>query len=429
MRFAVPLLLASLLALFSAGARAQFAQYVAPGGVAEARESTHNVIQRSMNDARWRLGRFYLSPWIGAHDITYLDNVGGSSGKDKQSDFTATIGAGLRVYRPIGSALTLAAFALPEYVWWQRLEGRRRVNGGYGAGLFADLGRSGFELSAVRTESATFLSRELEEPINVQSDVGSGRAEVHVVGDLSVFAAGTLQRYTFPGNEDTAADIALLERDERVLNGGIAFSLPIGLRVGLGAESSAVDFISPVRDRSHKGTAPVLELDLEDSLLLLKVRAAARHLRPTRGSSFPPYDRATGSFLLQVQPTGRAALQVFADRNLVFSVDSRWAYFDDTGYGLAVLTSLGSFASVRVFGERGTNGFTPYVAGGDQRLDDFVTVGADLRFRLGRVGLLVGARRTRYDSNLSSFDRSVTVLRSGISLGPEGISPWGSGGS
>jgi hypothetical protein len=425
MRFAVPLLLASLLALFSAGAGAQFAQYVPPGGLAATQESMPELIQRSMSDARWRLGRFYLSPWIAAHDITYLDNVGGSSGKGKQSDFTATVGAGLRVYRPIGSALTLAAFALPEYAWWQRLEGRRRVNGRYGAGLFADLGRSGFELSAMRTESATFLSRELEEPINVQSDVGSGRAEVHVVGDLSVFAAGTLQRYVFPGNEDTAADVALLERDERVLNGGIAFSLPIGLRVGLGAESSAVDFTSSLRDRSYEGTAPVLELDLEDSLLLLKVRAAARHLRPKDGSSFPPYDRVTGSFLLQLQPTGRTALQGFANRNLVFSLESRWAYFDDTGYGLAVLTSLGSFASVRVYAEQGSNDFTPYVTGGDRRVDDLATVGADLRFRLGRVGLLVGGRRTRYDSNLPSFDRSVTVLRSGISLGSGGASPWG----
>ena len=138
-----------------------------------------------------------------------------------------------------------------------------------------------------------------------------------------------------------------------------------------------------------------------------------------------PFDEVTGKAQLELRFGGRLRPQLYANRNLVYSIDQRWAYFEDNAVGLGIRTSLGRLASLRLFVEQGTNDYTALGSGLVDRRDDLDVFGGDLRFTFGRYSVQIGATRTKYDSNLAGFDREVTVIRSGLGFGTGGGSPWG----
>jgi len=48
---------------FGTSASAQFTQYTPPGTFHESRETTDLILQRNMDEARWKAGRVLLDPW------------------------------------------------------------------------------------------------------------------------------------------------------------------------------------------------------------------------------------------------------------------------------------------------------------------------------------------------------------------------------
>lgn len=419
--------------LTAAPAVGQFSQYVPPGQFEEERETIQERLDRAMKESRWRVGRFFIDPWFGLRNASYLDNVQGVAGDETESDFTATVGAGLRLYRPVGSEMTFAAHALPEYVWWQDLEGRRRTNGRYGAGFFGNFGRAGLELSATRSEDAIFFSREVETPVNTRYDVGSANLEFELGAGVALFvgAETRLIRY-LDQDEPFLSNLDLLDRDEEVVRGGIRFSPAGGLIVGLGVEESTVDFetsaasSAQARDRSNSGTSPILQVDFSGNVFDFTLNAASRDLEPEPGADFVAYEAVTGSARLLGKFGGRLRPQLYVNKNLVYSVQQEWAYFEDNSVGLGVRTSLGRKASLRLFIEQGTNDYIAVGTGRIDREDDLDVIGGDVRFSLGRFFLSLGATTTDYDSNRDTFDREVTVIRSGFGLARSGGgNPWG----
>lgn len=407
-------------------AAAQFRQYVPPGEFEETRDPMQLRLERAMQASRWRAGRFFVDPWFGVRNLSYQDNVRGSGAANPQSDVSATIGAGLRLFRPIGPESTFAAHALPEYVWWQDLSERRRLNGRYGVGLFGNFGRAGVELSASRREDASFFSRQLETRVNTRYDVGLAGLEVEAGAGFSVFAAAELRRMRFLDEDDPQlADLDLLDRNEELLRAGVRFSPAAGLTIGLGVEDSSADFQADVRDRSNSGTSPVLQLGFVGTRFDIAANLAARELEPEPGSIFVPYEEITGRAQLQLTLGGRLRLQLYGNRNLVYSTQPLWVYFDDSAVGLGLLTSLGRPASLRLFVEQGSNDYTAVATGRVDRIDDLDGYGGEIRLSLGRYTLLLGTSRTRYDSNLDQFDREITVIRSSFGLTVGGGSPWG----
>ncbi len=418
-------LILSAQTMFTTGASAQFEQYTPPGSFEETRESTEDLLERSMKEARWRLGRFFLHPWLGLRNLAYVDPVVDRDGSEV-SDITASIGAGIRAYAPVGRELTLAVHALPEYVWWQDLSERRRINGRYGAGLFGNLGRTGLEITATRKEDSRYVSREIEERVNTRDELGTFALEVDVGHGIAVFGEGSVRRLRFV--DDTAQEALLglgqLERDEEILRAGLTVPLSGGLTLGLGLESSEVDFTTN-GDRSHSGTSPVLHLDYGGPRFFLAIRLAFRDLEADPGSRFVAYDDLTGNLQSSWKLSGNTEIQLFGDRNLVYSSDDRWAYFEDTGFGLGVRTALTSQMSLRVYAEQGDNTYTSFVPASPERSDDYVAFGGQLRIGLGRVTLTIGASTTDYDSSFPGLDRSTTTIRSGLTLGSRSGSPWG----
>ncbi len=410
---------------FATSASGQFDQYTPPGSFEETRESREEQLERSMKEARWRLGRVYLHPWLGLRNVSFVDPVTDRDGTEI-SDFTASIGAGIRAYVPVGRELTLAVHALPEYVWWQDLSERRRFNGRYGAGLFGNFGRTGLEITATRDEDARVVSREIEELVNTRDEQGKLALEVDVGRGISVFGEGSVRqlRFTDDTEERTLLGLESLERDEEILQAGLRLPLPRGLTLGLGVERSEVDFTQN-DDRSHSGTSPILQLDYDGPRFSLAIHVAFRDLEADPGSRFVPYDDLTGSLQSSWKLSNSTEIQLFGNRNLVYSPGDRWAYLEDTGFGLGILTALTSQLSLRVYAEQGDNSYVSFVPTSLERNDDYVAFGGQLQVGLGRVTLTLDASTTDYDSNVPGFDRSTTAIRTGLILGSRTGSPWG----
>ncbi len=410
-----------------APAAAQFSQYVGAGTFEETPESLREQIELAMQESRWRWGRFYVDPWAGLRELTYDDNVGARAEDPQEetvSDYAATVGAGLRFYTPIGRGLVWSAHLLPEYVWWDELSERRRLNGRYGVGLFGTVDRLAIEAFASRVEDSRFFSREFEDQVNVRDDDLEADFEVSLGGGFGIRGLGRLERLRLQEEEEGLAPLRALDRDERTYRGGLRYHFPSGLYLGAGAEDSEVDFEqfgSVLLDNS--GRAPYAEFFYDGPQLFLLGDVVARAQDFEQAPQLD-FEELTGRLRVAFEIRDELQPQLFANRNLAYSISERWAYFEDTGFGAALLSEATPWLIVRGFGEVGTNDYRPIVDPLDLRCDEFETYGVDLQFVIGPLNLIVAASRTVYDSTLPEFDRTVELVRTGVVWGPRSVSPW-----
>ena len=166
---------------------AQFAQYTAPGGPADALESRREALEKAVDDARWKAGPLRLDPAFGLSDVAYVD----SDRSGDEADLTATATAGLRGYLPVGSRSTLVLFALPEYVWWQDRTEARRLNQRFGAGLFTYFNRLAVGIQASRLENVGYASNELARRVASRGDTLAADVEIPIGSRISLVGGGS----------------------------------------------------------------------------------------------------------------------------------------------------------------------------------------------------------------------------------------------
>ncbi len=425
-RFLPPVLLSiALLGLGPSTATAQFAQYVAPGAFEGAPAPRELQLREAINDARWRIGSLYLDPWVALREISFDDNVGSGDANPKMSDLTVTLGLGLRAYLPVGGDLVLAAHVLPEYEWWQELSERRSINGRYGAGLSGNVRTVSFEAAVMRIEDSRFLSRQLEDRVNTVEERATFGAEVDLGREFELFLQESVFSYQFKDNVATAR-LARLNRDEEVLRLGFRRRFRRGVTVDIGVEKSDVEFEDPTSESSNSGDSPFLEIRYQGNHLSFRAAMASRSLEFAEGESPYVYDATTGAFRFSWNPLPFLDFQLFGNRNLVYSIDQRWSFFEDSNAGVGVRSSLGSRSSARLFLDSGKNEYFSLSAGSLLRVDDFRTLGGEYRIRLGNVGYEIRAFRTDYESNLPTFDRTVKTLTISMVIGDRNrrADPW-----
>ena len=407
---------------FAAPAAAQFVQYTAPGYFEPRRENMEKLLERHMTEARWKLSRVYLDPWVGLRDSGYRDPVAGTD----EGDVTITVGFGLRSWIPVGSDFTIAAHALPEYTWWREFSERNTWNGRYGAGIFGNLGRTGMELTARHDEYATYFSRELEQQVNTRRQQVEAKFEVDAgLGGLGVFFGGSLASLEYEDDLDSPLpSLSAVDRDEDLATLGLNYTFPYGIKAGLGAEYTQARFDPGISDRSNSGTAPIILLDFEGSQVFFKGSFAFRSLTPDGDSQFVDFDGLTGRLQLSWRTLERLELQLYARKLLAYSFTDTWAYYEDSPIGLGVRYAVAKRFRVRLFGETGADDYTPFEADGPERSDDFDTLGVDLEVQVSRIWLRFGYSETDYTSNLPVFDRTIRRLGFNVGFGPGNGVSW-----
>jgi len=406
----------ALLLLVAVSAEAQFTQYTTPGGPDSRPADRKAELAKQTAAARFKLGPLRLAPEISLKDVEYVKSLVGAAVSTTPSDFTATVGGGLRAYLPSGSSVTWTGYALPEYIWWQKETGRRQFGGLYGAGVDAFWNRLTVAAKAGSAAQQQVLSAEVPTLVSGRTEQAEGSADLRLTGALSVFASGQLMRQRALGNAATNPLVPLsaeLDRDEKVERAELRWR-PGTWRIGVGAEHSDVNFTDRrpgAVDRSNSGTAPVLEVSRQRGRLGVDVDLAQRSLAPKPGSAFVKFDKTTGHAIVSYEIVRSAELFVYANRNLVYSVDPGYSYFDDLRHGASLHFALGNRSRLSLFGETGRLGYTVSLPGTPARHDDLVAFGGAFTVDVLR-GVVLGLQgsRTHYTSNIPGAGRTLTLL-------------------
>ena len=441
------LLLATLLVSPAGAARAQRLQYLPPGQFDLELGSNYQAIDGAIQNTRWQLGRIYVDPALAIRNIAYVTDFASgnllvdSPGDRRDPDLTAGLVAGLRGYLPLGQRYAFALHALPEYTWWREQKDRRRLNGRYGAGFFGGLGRSELELSVTRDEGIRFFSREFEERVNQRTDTAEVDFQIAVVGAFSFYGEASLSRFRLieEGQEELAA-LATSDRDERRLRAGVRYRFVNGVQVGIGVEDVEAEFENDNERRFTTIEGIVLGLRRSGTRWALNADVAFETVEVGLGSDPVVGEEPRGRVRLDKELGSHFGLQLYADRNLVFSVQESSPFFDDTRLGIALRSTNRARFGFRVFAETGSNEFASFDPPTVGRTDDFQAFGGEVVLTFRTLQLRLGATTTDYDSNLPQFDRRVTISRlsinfsfsrggltvgtGGLRLGSGEISPW-----
>lgn len=410
---------AGTLFLLAGRAWAQFNQYTSPGGPLDRPESRRERLEREVENAEYHLGPVRIAPWFGIRDASFVRSFF-SDRDDSPSDFTATVGAGLRTYLRTGPKVIWTAEALPEYVWWNNAPDRSRVNGRYGFGGHAFWNRLVVEATASRQQEQQILTPEIPEPSSARTDEARLIAELWATGAISVFTDTRLAQVRYLDQDVGIPEIErlqLLDRNETVTRAGLRWRPREAWVIGLGAEVSRAEFDNDALDRSNEGTAPTLEVSFNRPKVFVQADLAARSLEARQGARFVAYDGVTGNAAVSLRPRRRTDLWLYANRNLVYSLDPGYAYLEDERVGTALSSRLGSRTVGRIYVETGTESYTAFDPALPQRQDDLLSFGGIATFRIRRsVTFTVQAVRTRFSSDIPGNDRSYTYVGTRLNL-------------
>jgi|CXWL01.1.fsa_nt_gi hypothetical protein len=402
---------------------AQFSQYTQPGSLAQdAPELNRETLETAVEGARWRFGPLRVQPWIGFRDAGWYKNPDGQD--DGETDFSATGGAGARLYLPAGPKTFVALHALPEYVWWQKASERRRINGRYGVGVFAFFNRLTLNVTATRADARSPLAAELPREVNHRQDRLELATEVDLTHSLSLFADAAETEYSVVAGDDDPESRRLggFDRTERVARGGLRLHLGSKWTLGVGAEQSETEFPAGVLDRSSRGTSPLFEVRFEGNRFGAAADVVERSLEARANADFVAVDETTGGLRVEWH-SHRLRSSLYARRELGLSLESRYPYFLGDLYGLGLNLDLGARSQLLFFFETGRNDYVTRGVEFAPRRDDLQSIGAQWTFDLGRsLRMIVGASNSQVDSNQPGADRELTSVRAGVVLGGGG--PW-----
>ncbi|HSS52458.1 MAG TPA: hypothetical protein VLX28_26235 [Thermoanaerobaculia bacterium] len=375
-----------------------------------------------MSGARYQLGPLRVAPWAALHDVAYVRSLL-TSGQQLPADITATAGAGLRAYLRNGAKVTWTAALLPEYVWWRKQADRRQLDGRYELGFHGFFNHLTVEATAGRRQQLGIITPELPVLANARQDGVELAAELTLTPALFTFASGTVNDQTVlvdATGDPRLVSLHLLDRRERVAQGGLRWQPRQDLWVALGIESSRVDFARTALPRSNGGTSPLLRFHYRGPVLGFEGELASRSLSARQGSDFVPYHKTTGNASLQVGSGRTFAATLYGSRNLIYALSAGNAYLQDDRLGLSFQGALGRRVGAHIFGETGTDDYTAFAAGVPHRRDDVSSVGGNLSFNLGH-NVVVGfqALRSRYVPNLTGS--SVTYTSAGMTISVGGI--------
>lgn len=400
---------------------AQFQQYTPPGDLQGETASRREGLEADVANARWRWGSLRVQPELSLRNLAYVDDVFvGTAGEDVD-DITASIAAGLHFYLPVGSKTTIAAYALPEYVWWQDQKDRRRFNDSFGLGVFSYFNRLSLELSGTSDERLSFVTSEIEQQVTDSTDALELGLEVILRRNLVLFASASSSEFRYLVEEAEQEDPRIarfdrLNRDEDILRAGLRGRLRGGWTLEVGVEESEASFLDEDNNLSNSGTSPYVGLSLVQGQWEIYGDVFFRSLEAEDGAEFQDFDETTGRVEVNLRLRPRLSLISSANRSLTYSIADGFTYALEDRITVGAEIELGRRSSLTAFTETGETDYT-FGASEQPRLDDYTGWGTRLKIGLGRQAEVeIGYIDTEYDSNLPGFDRSITRITTSLRL-------------
>lgn len=409
------LALAGSLALSLTPVTAQTRQYTPPGGAADDRQGRREALEAAVEEARWDVGPLRLDPAFWISDLSWVDDPAGGA----DADLTARVGAGLRGYLPLGSRTTIAAYALPEYVWWKDRSDENRLNQRFGVGAFTYFNRLEIELTAARNEEFGFVTGELYERVTGRTDRLGADLEVPVLRKLALHARAGRSRFeAIFENAEVGARFIDLNREETSLRGGVRYYPTEKLRLGAGVGRSETDFADEALDRSNSGDTWYAEIAYDRPKLGLALDFQRNELVGDAGSAFGRFDGDTRAAQVEWRPRDSFRLRLYGSRALAYSllIESQSAYLDERA-GVGVNLKLGWRLALDLYVESGTQSYEAELGGTDAEAD-VQGYGATFNLQLGRrLELRLGYRRSEIDAVAGVGAREIEEIRGALDFG------------
>jgi len=409
-------LIVPLLASLAAPLVAQSTNYTVPGSLGRPLVDREEAVERAVEQARWRWGGLRVDPWLALRELAWVEERDLDGGTT--SDLTATAGAGLDLYLPVGPKSTLAAEIRPEYVWWRDDSDRSRLAGRYALGGFVFSNRLTLELVARSNDSDGIVTPELDRRVESLEQRLDADLEVRVWRRIALFARGSVASVEVGGDEPVPG-LDVLDRDEDWWVGGVRLKLGDDVSVGVGAGRSQATFDSAGDARDTDGDTLYGDLRWVRPKLQVSLELFDTELQAASGSAFPGFDDLLYTGRVRWMPREAYAFAVYAQSSLAWSLGADGPYYVDERLGTEIGFRGGERIGLRAFYEQGDNTYAP-AADGSRRVDDTSSYGAGLDLRVLRSLVLeVETRRTEVDSPLAGADREFSEIRAGLRFGGE----------
>jgi hypothetical protein len=384
-------------------------------------------VRGEMERSGLTLGPVRLLPWITVRNFGYNDNIFGSA-QDPVGDWTASVGAGARLYVPIGRKTFLRVDALPEYTWYDHLGSRSQWGGRGQVAYLAFFNRLSVELSGTYSEDASsILSSEVPARVVRTNWDGKANFEIEATHRISFFGGAEVLRERVSNGgaipPTFLVDVENYDRTDGVVRAGVRYRFSPGWDVSIAAEGTQTKFVLTPELRDNRSFAPLIGLHYDRPRFFANLYAGYRAGRPLDGSAFPEFETTTGSAYFTYVLTRKLDLSAFGSRRLVYGSSAEDPYYIETRYGLGTSVRVFSKLSLQGFGSYGTNDYTlatRHAPGLPRRRDLVGTYGGGITLGLWK-SLVVTANATRneYNANIPGNDRSVTTFTTGLSFGAE----------
>ena len=407
-------------------ARGQLAQYTPPGTTEDRPDDEKEQLELQLAEAFWKAGAFGLDPWIGiTNGAVVVNSFGTPDSVEQQRDTTLTLGAGISGIVPAGSKTYLTFEAIPQYVLWLEQDERNNYNQWFGARIHGFYNHLFLEAGANRRDAVRIRGSETDVETNTRYDVADLFAELRLGEAIHLFGGATLARIrTLEDEADPLLpDYSAEDRDETIGRLGVRYKPRATSYIGIGVELSDADFVDEARDRSNKGTSPLVQFRHEAPEFYLTGEVVFRDLEPEgETSAFVPYDGITGKIQLSYEPGWRMTYSPYVRRDVFYSINQEYSYYETSRYGLAVQALLSERWTGRIYAEGGVDDYVELDPAIPAREDDFTSIGIDFGVRISELlALRIGYSVDQWDSNLEGFDRDNGRLRllfnTGLRLG------------
>lgn len=393
---------------------AQISNLSQVGEVPESERSRQEDLEAALEVARWTFGNTKIDPFIGITDGGWIRDAFDQADRETVDDFTLTFAAGLSLFHQIGEDSTLALWALPEYVWWQDLEDRRRLNGRYGAGWYGYFSRLALEFEARREEQQLQTTPEVRELTSQRLDLLRAGTAIDLYKSLALTAEASSRDFESlieVGELGAGSPFSRLDRQEDVLQVGLRMRLRDAIDVEVGVFDVDTEFSSPDRRLDNQGDGVYLAWLVEGDRITWDTRLEQRRLEVRVGAavgSFPEFDDLLGFSTLSFSSrSDRQTLGIYTRRGLFYALGSEFAYLLDDTIGGWWSSDLGSRLNLRLWAETAQLDYDSLVGVDAQRDDDVDRLGATLAIELPyRFDLLIGWQEQTVDVTSSGVPGS-----------------------
>lgn len=371
-------------------------------------------------DARMRLGPFYVSPRIELTELGIDTNVRNAS-DEPESDFTATLQPSATLWLPVARRGLIKTQFAPDLVWYKEFASERSIDpalsvlGEVYLRRFTLFARNEFLHSRQRpTLEIDLRSRRIENRL-------TGGVDMRLTPKLSLEVSGTRAKTAYDADAvflGTSLEETLNRRSSGV--GTIARFRPTVLTaIALKAERFEDRFeLSPERDTDNVRIMPGVEFQPR-ALIDGSAYIGMRRLNPVDDSRLPEFTGLVADLGLSYTLLGATAIGVTYTRDIQYSFEPLQPYYVDNGAGARVRRALGSRFDVVLSADRHTYSYRDLLletlVSEPERIDTIWNYGGSVGYRLGRDGRVgLGLTYWQRDSTTRSA-REYNGLRIGTS--------------